>query len=836
MGNIGDIEDMEDMFKKNNTLKISQSSQSSQSSQLSYGFEDKFREVVDHNPYIKKSDPIPSDETECGFEAPVPRSFLKAEQQKIDALLEFVKKLIEKIESILTNWILEKSSDLNSYADLQSVYASAKRETCKIFHRDYTKNEIYYGYSLLCKDTDTDPNSDYLMMMQTKPSRSASGVMVFAVFTHPMWRDSTNNKSDGNTDIKSDENSNMKSFSCLYDCSYCPQQPGRPRSYVDGEPGNDRALKVEYDTIKQVHVRARTYKSNGHPLDKAEVIVLGGTFHSYDEKYHEEFFRNLYYAFNTINLKDFKNKRQMLSLREEMIINTCMSDEYSKYADRSQICKVIGVTIETRPDQINKKSLRKLREYGVTRVQLGVQHTDDRLLERVNRGCTSKDSKQSIKNLKQAGFKVDIHLMPDLPKPYTEEFSRKNKKFLGKMTTNKDFFTSINKDSIDWSFDSVKADYDMFDEVFNGEDYCPDQVKIYPFQVMDWTRLKEETERGLHVSYIDNKSHDHDKNNLNLNPEDTPFVKMMVKVKSEIPPYVRINRLKRDIPDAYSLGGITDSLGRNLIKSVMDKHNLKCRCIRCNEAKKQSIDRDSVYLEIYKYRASGADEYFIYYTTYEKHVIGFIRLRLDENAGYFTKYGKDGKIRSNSLLFPEIEKCAMIRELHVYGDVMKVSNSSKSKSDSLYEKQQHTGYGMRLVANAILLAKVHGFSKISVIPGEGVKEYYKNKFGFNEVFSEKSNTNYMVLDVTNVLTMGKFLDLARTNMDNINNVTNKSESAHFFAEDLGKEADTKVDTKANDAESDKDSDKNKWYTLSEYILAIFSILFAIYLAYVLDKN
>lgn len=638
-------------------------------------------DIEDLNPYHKPAKSIDDSFFDIDPSKPIiPFSLKNADLSKLNLLKSYTDYVIEELDKL-------DPSDLS-----QSLYVKILHKASSIFKSNFKKTEMYYMYSLNHK---IDPI--YRGFMQTKSVRSDSGVIVFAIFTHPMWFD---------------EDGKPKSFSCQYDCKYCPQQPNRPRSYVDGEPGNDRAVSVKYDTIKQIYYRAQTYKANAHIIDKAEVIILGGTFHSYDTTYLDAFFSKMYYGFNTINSD---RTRPILSLQEEMDINS------KSKSNSNSICRVIGLTIETRPDQINVKNIKDLRRYGVTRVQLGIQHTDDRVLTRVNRGCGSKDSIRAILNLKRSGFKIDIHLMPDLPLPYTLEFETANKYRL------KSSNLEITHNDIDWDFDMIRADKLMFDEVFHDESYCPDQVKIYPFQVMDWTALKDEHARGLHISYGE----------IQDNPKDNELIKTLIDVKNRIPKYIRINRLKRDIPDSYSLGGITDSHGREYIHKLMKEYGLKCKCIRCNEISNQQIDTDLVRLEVYKYRASEADEYFISYMFKDK-IIGFCRLRLDEKAGYFV----DAKNRLK-LVFPELENCAMIRELHVYGEAIKVGQKNKARS------QQSVGFGTKLVQKAILIAKENNFKKISVIPGEGVKQYYYNKFGF------ESNGSYMTLDITSMSSIKK---------------------------------------------------------------------------------
>lgn len=728
--NPSDIKDIEDLVKfDDKSLELEDEKEVAPNSGSVYGFEDLFEEVEDSNPYYRKAQKISDDDLVDPSEIPIPYSLKDASPKKIEDLKKYVSLILEELERISDKSLPldasiedHKQDHKQNYKHNLKLYDQARQTASRKFSVNYKKPEIYYAYRLICRDLNIEPNSSRIGMMQTKPYRSESGVMVFAIFTHPMWRET--------------QTGEMKAFSCAYDCWYCPQQPGRPRSYVDGEPGNDRAVSVNYDTKKQVYVRGSTYIMNGHPIDKAEVIILGGTFHSYAEEYIVEFFRNMYYSFNTIN---GERGRSMLSLEDEMRLNTCMdSNLLNLYApnnldsisNRNSICRVIGLTIETRPDQINSESLIKLRKYGVTRVQLGVQHIDNRILLRVNRGCTNEDTIQAILNLKRNGFKVDIHLMPDLPKPFTEEFEKSNKSRIKKI--------EITSDDVDWDFNMIEADRRMFREVFHGEDYCPDQVKIYPFEVMDWTRLKDEFDRGLHISYAPKKGDPH--------PEQNELIRLLIDVSKDMPRYVRVNRLKRDIPSSYNMGGLTDSHGGSFIHHLMEIEGSKCGCIRCNEIKKQKIDIDTVRLEIIKYRASDGDEYFIYYTDDFDHVIGFIRLRLDSKAGYFTRFKRGTTVvRSENLIFPELQNCAMIRELHVYGEAVRVSSGKNNRT------QQHAGFGTRLVYAAFLIAYHNGYRKMSVIPGEGVKQYYFKKFDFVE------EAHFMTLNIS---------DLPRKILDN----------------------------------------------------------------------
>jgi histone acetyltransferase (RNA polymerase elongator complex component) len=364
---------------------------------------------------------------------------------------------------------------------------------------------------------------------------------------------------------------------------------------------------------------------------------------------------------------------------------------------------------------------------GVTRVQIGIQHTNDRILTRIKRRCTAADSIRAMKLLRDNGFKVDVHLMPDLPKPFTAKFEEEN---FARLNTKGLHYT---KDDIDWSFDSIGEDERMFNEVFRTEAYQPDQVKIYPCEVMDWTGIKKSFENGTYVPY----------GSIDPDQESNPLIEMLIRIKSDFPEHIRINRLIRDIPEEYVLGGIKDANGRQRIEQMMRKKGLKCKCMRCREIKKAKINPDEVTLKINKFRAGGGDEYFLQYVTKDNQLVGFLRLRISPDSGTHTTYMRDGSVHEKKVIFPELVNVAMIRELHVYGEAVQVNRDVAGTEAP--RSQQHVGYGTRLLRNAFILAKKLGYEKMSVISGEGVKPYYR-RFGFYD------GKNYLLKDLTEEIT------------------------------------------------------------------------------------
>ncbi|AYV78359.1 MAG: hypothetical protein Edafosvirus10_34 [Edafosvirus sp.] len=558
--------------------------------------------------------------------------------------------------------------------DSKQKMETAIKNLRKKYHIGISNVMVLYSYRMLCRERNLKYDPKYEEYLQSKTFRSQSGVMVIAVFTSPY--------------------PNGQTFSCEYDCYYCPNEKDQPRSYLLKEPGVLRANKNGFDCVRQFWDRANAYIMMGHPVDKVELLVLGGTWSSYPESYQEEFIRDTFYAANTYyDINRLSNPRVRLSYREEMKINETSS------------CRIIGITLETRPDRITAKELQRFREFGVTRVQIGVQHIDDRILYRVNRGCKSIHTIRAIKLMKDNCFKIDIHLMPDLPKPLKPNISNKKEKF--------------EMEDIDHTVDMVDLDEKMFNTILNNPEWQVDQWKIYPCTTVPWTRIEDEYKRKIYVPYGETVTKE----------KKNPLFELLLRVKCKVHPWIRLNRVIRDIPNNYILGGNSDTNMRQYLQNEMIQRGLKCSCIRCREVKKTKIDPAKAILKVRKYKASDADEYFISFETDEKTPVlfGFLRLRLSLTSG-LNRFDKP--------VFPELVKCALIRELHVYGQVVPVSESGSGLS-------QHYGFGTKLVEHAFRISIEKGFNKIAVISGVGVKDYYR-KFGFEDennfmtkIFDEK---------------------------------------------------------------------------------------------------
>jgi ELP3 family radical SAM enzyme/protein acetyltransferase len=499
-------------------------------------------------------------------------------------------------------------------------------------------------------------------------TRSLSGVLVVTLFTsaHPTY-----------VDQKTKERVTQK-FSCKHDCYYCPLEPAhqgngwveQPRSYLTNEPGVLRANRNGFDCVKQFRSRIGTLRANGHPIDKLEVIVLGGTWSEYPLEYQKEFIRDIYYSANTIHVEDISRLRDPLSLQDEIMLNSI--------ANNKNGCPIIGLTLETRPDTITLDEMKQLREYGCTRVQLGVQNTDNEILKKINRGHTVEDSKKAIKKLKQNGFKVDIHIMPMLPGSTPD------------------------------------SDIAMFRHIIESEDLQADQWKIYPTSVVPWSKLEKMYQLGKYKPYSFSE-----------------LIEVLIEVKSMVPPWIRLNRVIRDINSEYILGGCNKPNGRQMIHDIMKDRGISCYCIRCREVKDRPIVNPVLLYEMY--RSSCGMEVFLSYESGDldpvfgdrlRDLYAFLRLRindvdLNENEEFVSELFRDGK-------------CAMIRELHVYGNLKKIGKNNDNDDDNNKEFAQHRGFGKSLIHIAEDIAQRYGCDKIAIIAGVGVRPYYE-KLGYQLV-------------------------------------------------------------------------------------------------------
>ncbi len=519
-------------------------------------------------------------------------------------------------------------------------------------------------------------------------------------------------------------------------CIYCPGGEHVPQSYTDKSPAIMRALALKFEPYNQVKARLKTLKLMNHPTDKIEIIIIGGTFLQYPKNYKYNFIKKI---FDALNNKDSKN------LEEAKKIN-----ETAKH-------RCVAMCIENRPDNCADKDIKEMLEFGATRIEIGVQMPDNEIYKKINRGHNVREVIDATKRLKNAGFKLGYHIMPGLP------------------------------------YSSIKKDLRLFKKIFQDEKFRPDQLKIYPCQVIQDSPLAK-----IH-------------NLINYKPYTTEqtgeFLKNAFKI---IPRYCRVMRIMREIPKEKMASEIIKLDIRKGVEDELRSEGIKIQEIRMREIGFNKKDLDlNAKLKITKYKASGGNEYFLEFVNKDDILFGLLRLRIfitptrpkdllrskvaqrliAQKSGFAKisslKYPINEKHNNKIKIMPNLSKSlfmdglknmdnhnkfsefnmpvrkistkhpseagceaksirgaiatsksnsknnktAIIRELHIYGQALNLGEKGF--------QSQHRGLGKMLMQKAEEIAKKQGIKKIFVISGVGVREYYK-KLGY------ELEGNYMV--------------------------------------------------------------------------------------------
>ncbi len=381
-------------------------------------------------------------------------------------------------------------------------------------------------------------------------------------------------------------------------CIYCPGGIGSyfgntPKSYPGDSPAIMRAKRNNYDPYLQAFNRLEHYILLNQDITKIDVIVMGSTFLAFNKKYKDDFIMYIYKACNdfsklfftkeTLNFTkfkkffelpaaNFKDEQRVKKVQEKCLkIKKTSTLEKEKKRNEKTIARIIGLDIETRPDYGLLLHGNEMLEYGTTKVELGIQSVYEDVLRDTKRGHTVEVSKESIRILKDLGFKVLFHYMPGMIK-------------------------------------DKKRDLKGMQELFTNSDFCPDMLKIYPARVFQGTELYEQYQKGDFTP---------------LNTDDA--ADMIAEFKKSVPTYCRIMRVNRDVPSHLSQGVDKTNL-RQYVDNVCKKKGIICRCIRCREIKNK-IPQE-VTLLVQEYESSGGKEFFISFEDVKQDLLlGFCRLR-----------------------------------------------------------------------------------------------------------------------------------------------------------------------------------------------------------------
>jgi len=409
---------------------------------------------------------------------------------------------------------------------LQAILRRHPRSDNRLFTRD----QLLAVYQRLCADGRMRFDPSLVRRLRLKPGRTLSGVAPVTVLTAP--------------------------HPCRGDCIYCPTVASAPKSYLPDEPGVQRALRFDYDPCAQTAGRVRALAHIGHPTDKVELLILGGTWSDYDPDYQEWFVRRCLDALNGSDAP---------SLGEAQRRN-----ETARH-------RAVGLAVETRPDCVTLEEVRRLRRLGVTRVQLGVQSLDERILALNRRGHTVADTRAAVRRLRLAGFKITLHWMPNL---------------LGA---------------------TPESDYEDFQRLWDDPALRPDELKIYPCLLLEGTDLHELWQAGEYRPY-----------------DEETLIRLLLDCKPLIPPYCRVNRLMRDIPAPDIAAGVARSNLRQVVQQRLAEAGRSCRCIRCREVRDEPVEPDELRLTDTVYETDATTEHFLAGETPQGRLAGFLRLSLPQ--------------------------------------------------------------------------------------------------------------------------------------------------------------------------------------------------------------
>lgn len=416
--------------------------------------------------------------------------------------------------------------EVKTLADLDR----AKRRIAKKYKVPCLSNIVLLRYyRKLIKNKTFKPSLILERLLITRPMRSLSGIVNVSVLTKP--------------------------YPCPGKCIFCPKEIGMPKSYLSGEPAAQRAKNLKFNPYLQVKQRIEMLENEGHATDKIELRIVGGTWSYYPENYKNWFIKRCFDACNNSNSTDLEKSQKI--------------NEKAKH-------RIIGLSIETRPDFITLKEIKKLRNYGATMVELGIQNIYDDVLNLVRRGHNRKTIITATKLLKDAGFKILYQMMPNLPGS------------------------------------NLYRDKKMFEELFSNPDFQPDYLKIYPCALLKNTPLYKLWKKKQYHPYSIQE-----------------LTELIKSIKKKIPYYVRIQRIARDIPaNMIIVGPAKVSNIRQLISINARKEKWQCKCIRCREVKNDYNSKEKLKLFRDNYNSSDGKEIFLSFCDSQERIYSLLRLRI----------------------------------------------------------------------------------------------------------------------------------------------------------------------------------------------------------------
>ncbi len=437
-----------------------------------------------------------------------------------------------------------------------------------------SKGQVLAAYEQLCAAGFLEFDPDVRAHLQMKPMRTQSGVSVVTVLTKP--------------------------YPCPGKCIFCPTDVRMPKSYLHDEPGAQRAERHGFDPYAQTASRLRALEKIGHPTEKIELLILGGTWSSYRRDYQEWFVKRCFDALNGFEAG---------TLAE------------AQAANATGRRRNVGLVVETRQDHVDIDELRWFRYLGVTKVQVGIQTLDERVLALNKRGHDVQSTRDAFRLLRLAGFKIHGHWMANL---------------LGA---------------------TVASDIEDFGRLWSDPAIRPDELKLYPCMLLPNAELHDYWLRGEYTPYTEEE-----------------VIDVLAACKAQVPRYVRLNRVVRDFPTTNVVAGNKKANLRQLAQKRLHEEGRPCRCIRCREIRRDAVRFDELELRDLTYETDATIEHFLSYESaadfpHEDRLAGFLRLSLPDPAIPHP--------------LPELAGHAMIREVHVYGPALNLGDDSRGEAQHI---------------------------------------------------------------------------------------------------------------------------------------------------------
>lgn len=503
------------------------------------------------------------------------------------------------------------------------------------------------------------PDAAIIVPLRMKPVRTGSGVAPLTLLTRP--------------------------HPCPGRCVFCPSDVQMPKSYLAMEPGAQRGTQNAFHPYRQTWNRLRAFANNGHPIDKVELIILGGTFSSYPLDYQIWFVQQTLAAMNEFDAElpvddaghglDFLDLHQRVDgsaagprynevvtryLREHAADvrrtaehATCAELIAAQRRNESAAVRCVGLSVETRPDCVDEAEAIRLRELGVTKVQLGIQSLDDAVLRRNQRGHDLAATRRAIGLLRRAGFKIQGHWMPNL---------------LGA---------------------TPAGDRHDCRRLFDDPQVRPDELKIYPTCLIDSAELMHHHRTGEWQPYAE-----------------ADLLAVLEDALLHTPRWCRISRVIRDIPSHDILAGNRRSNLREDVERRIAAAGRRALDIRARQIRRPLREDEAWQVRVTRYAGPVGVDHFLEAVTAADELLGFARLFLPAAPSFVAELGG----------------AALLREVHVYGPVTGFEELPGTRT-------QHRGVGQCLIADAAALAAASDCTSLAVISAIGTRDYYR-RLGF----------------------------------------------------------------------------------------------------------